>query len=306
MRATKFEYRFRFILHGLIFALGFYAPSIFGTLLLVPSLDRNSVAGKTAWLTLASFFATHHWLPFTAATDVVLALALIFAVLGALFRVWGSAFVGSTIVASPDMHSHSMLADGPYRHTRNPLYLGTLLHTIGLSILMPAIGAIVAIALIWVLQVRLALAEEPFLAARFGQPYLDYKARVPRFLPTLAPLVPAAGQQPRWLQAFAGELYFVAVVFIMAIWGWQFNAHPLLVGIVISLAVWLVARCLIVGAFVDAAILSASELLFLFGWLKDNQTATRAAIIALGVLLIVKGVRRPANPGDRTSSMETP
>ncbi len=80
-----------------------------------------------------------------------------------------------------------MLADGPYRRTRNPLYLGTLLHTLGVTILMPPSGAVFAVVLLWIFQVRLALAEEPFLAARFGQPYLDYKKAVPRFLPATKP-----------------------------------------------------------------------------------------------------------------------
>jgi hypothetical protein len=137
-----------------------------------------------------------------------------------------------------------MLADGPYRRTRNPLYLGTLLHTIGLAILMTPSGAILAIALIWIFQVRLALAEEPFLAARFGQPYLDYKAAVPRFLPSLRARVAAAGKQPHWLQAMLGELYFLAAFLVVAVWGWSFNAQPLRRGILISLGVWLIVIAL--------------------------------------------------------------
>jgi hypothetical protein len=103
-------------------------------------------------------------------------------------------------------------------------------------------GAIFAITLIWILQIRLALAEEPFLTARFGQPYLAYKAAVPRFLPSLRALVPAAGQQPHWLQAIVGELYFIAAFFVVAIFGWSFNTLTLRRGFLITLGAWLIVR----------------------------------------------------------------
>jgi protein-S-isoprenylcysteine O-methyltransferase Ste14 len=107
---------------------------------------------------------------------------------------------------------------------------------------MPPSGAVFTIALIWVLQIRLALAEEPFLQEKFGATYAEYKARVPRFLPMIAAQWPAGGQQPKWLQAIAGELYFVLVVLVMAVFGWTFNAQPLLRGILISLGLWIVVR----------------------------------------------------------------
>lgn len=180
MKATRLEYRFRFALHALLYVLGFTAPWA----------SRSSLAAKSTWVTIASVFSQHRWLHFLAAIDMLLVLAILFTLLGAFFRVWGSAYVGSSVVASREMHSERMLADGPYRRTRNPLYLGTLLHTVGISLLMPLSGAVFCIVTIWVLQIRLALAEEPFLAERFGAPYLEYCKRVPRFLPSLTPWYP--------------------------------------------------------------------------------------------------------------------
>lgn len=231
MRATTFEYRFRFVLHGILFALGFWAPW------------RNALPFDhfhSLWELTATRLAEHGLLSFEASFVAVLIFAIVFLLLAAILRVWGAAYVGASVVKSGSMHGEAMLADGPYRRTRNPLYLGTLLHTIGLALLMPPSGAVFCIALMWVLQFRLALAEEPFLAARFGQPYLDYKARVPPFLPSLTPLVPAAGQNPRWLQALLGEFYFAAVPIVMLIWGWQFNGLLIKRGILISLGIWLI------------------------------------------------------------------
>ena len=234
-KASSFEYRFRFILHAIIYVLGFWSPWLYwGNVL--------NLTDKSTWLVLSSDLARTGWLGFGESTIAVLVLALILTGLGAWLRTWGTAYVSTGIVQSRTMHGNTMLADGPYRRTRNPLYLGTLLHTIGISILMPPSGAVFAVALLWALQIRLALAEEPFLTAQFGQPYLDYIARVPRFIPALTPRVPAAGATPHWVQAVLGELYFTCAFLVLAILGWSFNAHPMQQGILISLGVWLVVR----------------------------------------------------------------
>ena len=230
MGASKFEYRLRYPLHALIFVLGFWP-------FWEPWLGLTT---KSTWLLLSATMARAGWLGFQAATMLLLVLAIVFTALGAWLRVWGSAYVGAGVVNSPAMHGQALLADGPYRRSRNPLYLGTLLHTVGIAVLMPPAGAVFTIAAIWILQVRLAMAEEPFLEKQFGQAYRAYEQRVPRFLPSPKPLVEAAGQRPRWLQAFLGESYFVGVVITLAAFGWDFNAMPLLKGILISLGVSLV------------------------------------------------------------------
>ena len=227
MRATSFEYRLRVVLHLIIFLLGFlpfWEPWL-------------GLTQKSTWLVLSGWLARQGWLGFQGATLGLLGLAIFFTVLGAWLRVWGAAYVGASVVASPQMHGETLLVDGTYRHTRNPLYLGTLLHTVGVAMLMPPAGALFAIAAIWILQVRLAAAEEPFLTSRFGQAYSQYKAQVPQFLPSLKALVPASGARPHWLQAFLGEIYFVGVVVTLAGFGWDFNAQPLYRGILISLGI---------------------------------------------------------------------
>ena len=241
MSPTPFEYRFRFLLHGLIFALGFgLVPSLDG--FTTGILQALGITTRSTWLIVASMLARQRLLTFSTATVLVLVLAILCMALAAWLRVWGSAYVGAAIVQSPTMHAGPLLADGPYRRTRNPLYLGTLLHTFGLAILMPPAGALFTIALIWILQLRLALAEEPFLTARYGQPYLDYIRAVPRFLPTPAAQVASAGAAPHWLQAILGELYFLGALLTLCIFGWSFNAQPLQRGILISLGVALIAR----------------------------------------------------------------
>lgn len=235
MRATRLEYRFRFAVHGLIYVLGFWSPWL-------PWLGLRR---EYTWQSGMNTLAGHGWLSFSDAAIALLIAAIVCAIAGAFLRIWGAAYVGSSVVKSSSMHGDALLADGPYRHTRNPLYLGTLIHTFGVALIMPWSGAIFAVALIWIFQIRLALAEEPYLAARFGEAYRGYAAHVPRFLPLLRPRVPAAGLPPHWGQAALGEIYVIGVVITLAGFGWSFNVNTLIQGVLISLGVSLIVRAFV-------------------------------------------------------------
>jgi protein-S-isoprenylcysteine O-methyltransferase Ste14 len=229
MKATPLEFRFRFIIHALLFFCGFafyWLPN----------------AHESTWLVLTPQLERTGWLNFNAATITLLALAIFFAALGAFLRIWGAAYLGAGVVQSHGMHGDSVLADGPYRRVRNPLYLGTFLHTFALALLMPPSGALFVILTIGLFQLRLIFAEEPFLAAKLGQPYLDYCKSVPRLLPSLTPRVPPSGEQPRWLQAMLGEIYMIGVTLSFVVLGWRYNAVLLTRCVLISLGISLVVR----------------------------------------------------------------
>lgn len=235
MQAITVAHRFRFPLQILIFVLGlwpFWEPWV-------------GLSTKSSWLTFSAGLARQGWLGFQAATLVLLVIAIVLTAMGALLRLGGAAYTGAGVARAPRTIAETFLADGPYRRTRNPLYLGTLLHTAGVALLMPPAGAVFAIAAIWILQVRLALTEENFLETRLGQPYRDYMERVPRFLASPRPLVPVAGIKPRWTQALVREIYFVGVVLTLLVFGWSFNATPLFQGMLISLGVAIVLRALL-------------------------------------------------------------
>ena len=241
MGATRWEYRFRFPIHALVYTLGFWAPWT----RYLPGLGLSS---KSTWLVASAELERQGWLTFSAAVYGLLALAVVLTGLGAMFRTWGAAYIGTGIVKSESMHGGTLLADGPYRHTRNPLYLGTILHTAGVAALMPPSGALFALAVLWLFQFRLALAEEPFLAARFGPAYETYRRQVPRFLPSPRPLVPPGGRVPMWGQALGGEVYFVGVLLTLLAVGWTFNLTYIFQGILVSLGLGIVVRALLPSA----------------------------------------------------------
>jgi protein-S-isoprenylcysteine O-methyltransferase Ste14 len=234
MHATRFEYRFRLWIIGILFAIGFGAIPLLN--LYTPGiLEATGISTKSTWLIATSLIARQQLLTFTTASVALLLIAVVFTGLGAWFRVWGAAYL--------PVQASSLITDGPYARTRNPLYLGLLLHAIGIAILMPPVGAIFTVVTVWVFVIRLALAEELSLT-QLGQPYLSYKTAVPRLLPAPTPQVASSGISPHWLQGVLAEIYFIGVSLTLLVFGWSFNANPLYRGILISLGVAIIAKAL--------------------------------------------------------------
>ena len=232
MKATALEFRLRFLLGITIYVLGFIAPwNIF--------LHLDSIR---TWQFLAAWPARSGWLGFSVATIAVLILGIILAFVGAFLRTWASAYLDPSIVKAGAMHGNNVMADGPYRHLRNPLYLGTFIHTFALALLMPPSGAIFCILAIAFIQLRLINAEESFLTAKLGEPYLAYCAKVPRLFPSLIARVPASTTKPIWLNAFLAEIYMWGVFVSFAALGWRYNSILIIKGVLISLGVSLIIR----------------------------------------------------------------
>jgi protein-S-isoprenylcysteine O-methyltransferase Ste14 len=232
MKATALEFRFRFLLGVIIYLLGFIAP--WNNFLHLDSIRT--------WQLLASWPARNGWIGFSAATIAVLVLGILCAFAGAFLRTWASAYLDPAVVKAGAMHGDSIVASGPYRHLRNPLYFGTMIHTFALALLMPPSGAIFCVVAIALVQLRLIAAEEFFLTAKLGAPYVAYCARVPRLFPSITPRIPASATQPAWPTAFLSEIYMWGVFVSFAALGWRYNSVLIIKGILISLGVSLIAR----------------------------------------------------------------
>jgi len=232
MKATPFEFRFRFFILAAIYLLGFTAPWNYW-------LHLDTIR---TWQLLAAWPARSGWLSFSTATIVVLLLGIVWALKGAFLRTWGTAYLSPSVVQDPALHGEGIIAAGPFRYVRNPLYLGNLFHTLALALLMPPSGAIFCIVAVFLFHLRLIASEESFLTAKLGEPYLAYCAKVPRLVPAITPRVPASTLQPKWPIAFLGEIYMWGVVATFAILGWRYNSILLIKGILVSLGISLIVR----------------------------------------------------------------
>jgi protein-S-isoprenylcysteine O-methyltransferase Ste14 len=197
MRATNFEFHYRVWFIALIFTAGFgcygfdhtNAAQALVRRLMGPGLDLGSGAGRHA---LQCTFA--------------LAAALLAA--GAVMRTWGSAYLGREVVHDSALRSERVVADGPYRHCRNPLYLGNILGAAGIGSLASRTGWFVLVAGMTVFVLRLIGREESGLLKAQGEAYRAYLAAVPRLWPALRPRLPAGETTARWGQAWRAEAGF--------------------------------------------------------------------------------------------------
>ena len=77
----------------------------------------------------------------------------------------------------------ALAVGGPYRFTRNPMYLGLVFITAGLALLANALWPLILLPVVIVILRRAVIdREERYLTAKFGEEYLQYKARVRRWL----------------------------------------------------------------------------------------------------------------------------
>lgn len=238
MKATRFEFRFRVAIGALIYGLGFGLPW------LIYSTGGPRVT--STWLELSSALARSGVLTVQTSIVAVTWLAIALAAIGTALRVWGTAYIGAAIMTSGQMHAQNVLAAGPYRYVRNPLYLGSFIFACSVAILMAPIGTVVFLALLLVQILRLIGSEEAYLTAQQGEAYLAYKARVQRFIPGLTPGVPKSAANPSWARAIVAETYPVSMAPCFAVFAWRYNADLLIRAVIICFGLSLVARAFLV------------------------------------------------------------
>ena len=83
----------------------------------------------------------------------------------------------------PFQPSTALVTSGPYRFTRNPMYLGMALIYVGAALLFDLRWALLLLPLVLlVIQTRVIALEERYLEAKFGDEYRAYRSRVRRWL----------------------------------------------------------------------------------------------------------------------------
>jgi protein-S-isoprenylcysteine O-methyltransferase Ste14 len=237
VKATQFEFRFRVVIGFLLYVLGFWAPWA--------RYLGGSGRVSTTWLELSGALASAHWLSLNTATILVTVIALVCALKGTGLRVWGTANLGTAIVHDKSMHGTEVVAAGAYRHVRNPLYMGTFIFSIAISILMPPTGAFFFLVAQAFFYYRLILCEEAYLTAQQGEAYLAYKQKVPRLWRSFRARVPASPAKPQWLTSVLAESYYLSFTACFAILAWRYNAYLLIKCVIICFGISLVIRAIL-------------------------------------------------------------
>ncbi len=115
---------------------------------------------------------------------VAAALGFVILVAGMLLAVWGKRTMrraGTNV--DPAMPALVLVENGPFRISRNPLYLARTLLYAGLALLANALWPLLALVPLLVLvQRRVIYPEERYMAATFGPAYEAYRGRVRRWI----------------------------------------------------------------------------------------------------------------------------
>lgn len=103
---------------------------------------------------------------------------------GLLLGLWGvGQFRRRDTTIIPFEQSSTLIVDGPYRLSRNPLYLAMVLILLGVWLLLGSLSPVIVVLLfVWWISTRFIVKEEQHLEAQFGRTYLEYKAKVRRWL----------------------------------------------------------------------------------------------------------------------------
>lgn len=84
-----------------------------------------------------------------------------------------------------DAKGENLVTGGIYSHVRHPQYSGLFLITIGFLIQWPSLTTLVMWPVLMFVYYRLAMREEKDLAEQFGKDFIQYKNRVPAFIPRI-------------------------------------------------------------------------------------------------------------------------
>lgn len=157
-----------------------------------------------------------------AAGAVVLAIAqprpetllagVVLGALGEAIRLWASGHIEKT---------ETLATGGPYAHTRNPLYLGSLLLAIGLAV-AAASPIVVGLVVVYFAAFYPAVIREEadFLRAKFGDVYRAWEAHVPAFFPRLTAGGPRSSTFS-WARVAKNKEWRTAIalpLFVLALW----------------------------------------------------------------------------------------
>ena len=131
---------------------------------------------------LLEFFFPTHIIGLSPISRVIVGCIFIF--ISIYFA--GSAFfvlIKNKTTFNPAKSTTKIVTDGAYRFSRNPLYLSLLLLLSGIAVLRFSIWLFSAVPILYILFLFKAVKpEESYLSHKFGEEYLNYSAKVRRWI----------------------------------------------------------------------------------------------------------------------------
>ena len=119
-----------------------------------------------------------------SASPFLVGAGIAMTIVGELIRLWGVHHIGA-ISRTRSERLGPLVATGPFALVRNPLYVGNILLWVGFAIAGRMLWLAPIILVLLALEYHAIVRwEETLLESRLGEVYLQYVARVPRWIPS--------------------------------------------------------------------------------------------------------------------------
>lgn len=87
-----------------------------------------------------------------------------------------------TVPLLPALPARTLATDGPYRFTRNPLYISAIGVSLGIALWVNGLAPLLLLVpMMWGFHVGIVLPEERYLESKFGDEYRAYRTAIPRW-----------------------------------------------------------------------------------------------------------------------------
>jgi protein-S-isoprenylcysteine O-methyltransferase Ste14 len=153
----------------------------------ITSTDNPGVVARPPVLYGVAFLVVlvFRWLrPMPMFTAGALWTGLAVVAIGMAIAIWGRRTMraaGTNI--NPSLPALAIVTTGPFRYSRNPLYLALTLLFLGLTLAFNTWwGIVILVPLVILMHVGVVLREERYLDQRFGETYRLYRSNVRRYL----------------------------------------------------------------------------------------------------------------------------
>lgn len=133
----------------------------------------------------ALHFASGLWFPLAFPLDIpVRSLGLTIFTVGVVFAVWAK-FAMGTNWGLPGVHKiahqDTLVTEGPFSYSRNPIYTGLILMSLGIGVALKS-AFIFIVFILYIYFLKKIQEEEKQLEVHFGKEYEAYTQKVGRFI----------------------------------------------------------------------------------------------------------------------------
>ncbi len=152
-------------------------------ILLTVALGVSYVAYGLAVLV---YLLNPHWMDWSALPLHVAVrwMGAVLMALGAALHIWGMHHLGNNLtITIVTREGHTLTTTGPFAWVRHPLYVGGMVESLGVCLLVGNMAVAAFAALFWAFVAWRTPMEEARLIGTFGVAYQNYMARVGRFFP---------------------------------------------------------------------------------------------------------------------------